>query len=120
MLYVGVHFISDYDFTRFRCAENRMAQDHFRCVRTRTPQKSRPDLGYHVLKYAATILCTDRAKSGDTTYIHQLTSIQDRQHGRRPIALTQGSTRDQVPLLNSLVPMHFKFIGCSGLLQLVT
>ena len=35
-----------FDFTRFRCAENRTPQDHFRCVMvcycTCTPQKSRP------------------------------------------------------------------------------
>ena len=43
---VGVHFISNYVyFTRFRCAENLIPQDHFRCVmvfnHTHMPQKEK-------------------------------------------------------------------------------
>ena len=46
---VGMCFVPNlYDFTRFRCAENRTPQDHFRCVmvyyRTQMPQKTRPEM----------------------------------------------------------------------------
>ena len=64
--------------------------------------KSCTHLGYCVLKYAAMILCADRAE-----WPHQIwrynTSIPDLQHGRCPIALTQGLKRDVIP--------PFKFFG---------
>ena len=48
---VGVHLVSMYNFTTFRCAENHTSQDHFRCVMVcycaRTPQKTKPDF-HHV------------------------------------------------------------------------
>ena len=44
---VCILYLIVYDFTRFRCAENRTPQDHFRCVmvcyRTPKPQKTRPE-----------------------------------------------------------------------------
>ena len=45
---IVVHFVYNYNFTRFRCAESCTPQDHFKCLilcyRAHMPQKTRPAL----------------------------------------------------------------------------
>ena len=53
-VHVGVRLIV-YNFTRFRCVENRTPQDFFRCVmvcyRTHMPQKTGPEISFSFGKY---------------------------------------------------------------------